>query len=134
VLFAAAVMLLGLSSTADAETQEDLQQARQVELDRACEAVRQVALAPRRQEIYEECIDRFGKEEAVRRNEANGYNGNRIGGTPLFYDLKKKGTLCFYLNLTKQNVPISPYGKTRTIFGCVSVFRVIPWRFIRVGV
>jgi hypothetical protein len=80
-------MLLGLSGAAASETEEDLRQARQAELDRACEAARQIALAPRRQEIYEECINRFGKEEDVCRNEANGYNGNRIGGSPLFYDL-----------------------------------------------
>ena len=85
-LLAAIVMILCLSSAA-AQTDEDLRQARQAELDHACEAARQVALAPRRQEIYEECINRFGKEETVCRNDANGYNGNRIGGTPLFYDL-----------------------------------------------
>lgn len=86
-LLTAAVMLLGLSGAAVSETEEDLRQARQAELDRACEAARQVALAPRRQEIYEECINRFGKEEDVCRSEANSYNGHRIGGSPLFYDL-----------------------------------------------
>ena len=83
----AAVMLLGLSGAAASETEEDLRKARQAELDRACEAARQVALAPRRQEIYEECINRFGKEEDACRREASGYNGNRIGAAPLFYDL-----------------------------------------------
>jgi hypothetical protein len=81
------VLFIGLSSSAASQPDEDLRQAKQAELDRACEAARQVALAPRRQEIYEECINRSDKEEAVCRRDANGYNGNRIGGTPLFYDL-----------------------------------------------
>ena len=34
------------------------------------------------------CNNRFGKEAAVCRNEeANGYTGNRIGASFLFYDL-----------------------------------------------
>ena len=86
-LLVAIVMIPGLGGAVAAQTDEDLRQARQAELDRACEAARQVALAPRRQEIYVECINRFGKEETVCRNDANGYNGNRIGGTPLYYDL-----------------------------------------------
>jgi hypothetical protein len=80
-------MILDLSGAVAAQTNENLRQARRAELDWACEAARQVALAPRRQEIYEECINRFGKEETVCRNDANGYNGNRIGGTPLLYEL-----------------------------------------------
>jgi hypothetical protein len=86
-LLTAAVVLLGLSGAAASETEVNLRQARQAELDRACEAARQVALAPRRQEIYEECINRFDKEADACRSEANAYNGNRIGATPLFYDL-----------------------------------------------
>jgi hypothetical protein len=43
--------------------------------------------APGRQEIYQECINRFGKQEVVCRNDADVYNGNRIGATPFFYDL-----------------------------------------------
>jgi hypothetical protein len=86
-LLVAAMLLLGLSGAAASETEENLRQARQAELDRACEAVRQVALAPRRQDIYEECINRSGKEADACRSEANAYNGNRIGATPLFYDL-----------------------------------------------
>jgi hypothetical protein len=83
----AAVMLFGLNCAAAPQTDEDLRKSRQAELDRACEAARQVALAPRRQEIYEECINRSDKDEDVCRRDANGYNGNRIGGTPLYYDL-----------------------------------------------
>ena len=86
-LLVTTVMLFGLSIAAASQTDEDLRRSRQAELDRACEAARQVALAPRRQEIYEECINRSDKDEGVCRRDANGYNGNRIGGTPLYYDL-----------------------------------------------
>jgi len=86
-LLAAVVIIVGLSSAAASQTDEDLRQVKQAELDRACEAARQVALAPRRQEIYEECINRSDKEEDVCRRDANGYNGSRIGGTPRYYDL-----------------------------------------------
>ncbi len=63
------------------------QQNKQAELDAACEAARQAALAPRKAEIYQECIDKFKKSVEVCEQEANGYNGNRVGKTPLFYDL-----------------------------------------------
>jgi hypothetical protein len=86
-LLVTTVMLFGLSIAAASQTDEDLRRSRLAELDRACEAARQVALAPRRQEIYEECINRSDKDEDVCRRDANGYNGNRIGGTPLYYDL-----------------------------------------------
>ncbi|MGE5815586.1 MAG: hypothetical protein ACM36C_13950 [Acidobacteriota bacterium] len=85
-LLAVVALLPGLTGAAAAETVKE-RQARQAELDQKCEAARQVALAPRRQEIYAECIDRFGKEEDVCRKDANAYNGTRIGASPLFYDL-----------------------------------------------
>ena len=62
-------------------------QGKQAELDAACEAARQVALAPRKADIYQECIDKFKKNPEVCEQEADGYNGNRVGGSPLFYDL-----------------------------------------------
>lgn len=62
-------------------------QGNQAELDAACEAARQAALAPKRAEIYQECIDKFKKDAAVCEEEAAGYNGNRVGRSPLFYDL-----------------------------------------------
>jgi hypothetical protein len=82
----AGMLLLGARAAAS-QSDEELRRARQAELDQACEAARQVALAPRREEIYEECLGRPGRDEPACRNEANGYNGNRIGGAPLFYDL-----------------------------------------------
>ena len=65
----------------------DDRQNKQAELDAACEAVRQTALAPKKTEIYQECIDKFKKSVEVCEQEADGYNGNRAGRTPLFYDL-----------------------------------------------
>jgi len=60
---------------------------RQAELDRRCEAARDEKLAPIREEIYRECrADRKG-DEAYCRRYANGYNGERIGGAPRFYEL-----------------------------------------------
>jgi hypothetical protein len=71
----------GICSTAFAHKDE------QIELDKACEAARQVALEPRKKEIYQECLHKFKKEDDVCKNEAKVYNGNRINGAPLFYEL-----------------------------------------------
>jgi hypothetical protein len=87
VLLAATAMLAGVTAAAASESEEDRRQARQEELDRNCEAARQVALQPRREAIYQECINKFRKEEGVCRNEANSYNGYRVSGAPLYYDL-----------------------------------------------
>ena len=58
----------------------------QVLLDQQCEKDRQKALAPRKKEIYQECLTVFKKSEAVCKDEAFVYNGNRINGAPLFYE------------------------------------------------
>jgi hypothetical protein len=68
------------------ETAEDIQN-KQTELDAACEAARQTALAPRKSEIYQECIEKFKKSVEVCEKEAEGFNGNRVGASPLYYDL-----------------------------------------------
>ena len=68
------------------ETADDILN-KQTELDAACEAARQTALAPRKAEIYKECIDKFRKSAEVCEEEADGYNGNRVGASPLYYDL-----------------------------------------------
>jgi len=60
---------------------------KQAELDIACEKARQVALTPRKKEIYNECLNKFKKSKAICADEANVYNGNRINGAPLFYEL-----------------------------------------------
>lgn len=60
---------------------------RQAELDRRCEAARNEKLAPIRAEIYAECLDDRKGDEAYCRRYADGYNGERIGGSPRFYEL-----------------------------------------------
>lgn len=62
-------------------------QSEQRELDKACEVARDVALKPRRKEIYQECRKKFKKSEPVCLTEAKAYNGNRINGAPMFYEL-----------------------------------------------
>jgi len=58
----------------------------QAELDRKCEDARQIALAPLKHEIFEECLEK-GKEESVCKSESGEYNGARAGRGPMFYDL-----------------------------------------------
>jgi len=60
---------------------------KQAKLDQTCETARHKALKPRRKEIYQECRQKFKKSEKVCKREAQAYNGNRIGGAPLFYEL-----------------------------------------------
>ncbi|KGJ87749.1 hypothetical protein [Colwellia psychrerythraea] len=62
-------------------------QNEQKKLDKACEAARKIALKPRRSEIFQECRQKFKKSESVCHNEAKAYNGNRINGAPMFYEL-----------------------------------------------
>ena len=87
VLLAATALLAGVTAAVAYETAQDRRQARQAELDRECETARQAALQPKREDIYQECINKFKKEEGVCRSEANAYNGYRISGAPLYYDL-----------------------------------------------
>ena len=65
----------------------DDRQKKQAELDAACEAARQAALVPKKEAIYQECIEKFKKSAEVCEEEADGYNGSRVGRAPLFYDL-----------------------------------------------
>ncbi len=55
-------------------------------LDTACENARQKALAPRKEEIYQECLTKFKKDKSVCQRQADAYNGNRINGAPMFYE------------------------------------------------
>jgi len=59
----------------------------QAKLDKACESARQEALAPIKKEIYQECITKFKKDKSVCQRQADAYNGNRINGAPMFYEL-----------------------------------------------
>lgn len=61
--------------------------AQQAELDRLCEEARDRALEPVRAEIYQECMDDQRKDPDYCRRYADGYNGERVGGAPRFYEL-----------------------------------------------
>lgn len=79
-----ATLLILLAATAGADPDDA---ERQAELDRRCEAARDEKLAPIRAEIYAECLDGRKGDEAYCRRYADGYNGERIGGSPRFYEL-----------------------------------------------
>ena len=57
-----------------------------MELDRKCEEVRQIALAPLKEDIFQECLEK-GKDELVCRNEADEYEVARANRGPMFYEL-----------------------------------------------
>ena len=61
--------------------------SKQAKLDKSCEVARQIALKPRKDEIYHECLTKFKKSKSVCQQEAEVYNGNRINGAPMFYEL-----------------------------------------------
>lgn len=71
------------SAVALAHTAKD----KQAKLDEACESARQKALKPRKKEIYQECLTKFKKSKTICQQEAETYNGNRINGAPMFYQL-----------------------------------------------
>jgi len=77
--------LLLIAGAAAAADKDDA--ATQAELDRRCEAARDRALKPVREDIYRECLEKKRGDEAFCRRDADGYNGDRIGGAPRFYDL-----------------------------------------------
>jgi hypothetical protein len=83
VIFIAIILFTVNSSIAQAESSK----TKQAELDKACESARQVALKPRKIEIYSECLTKFKKSKSVCQQEADTYNGNRINGAPMFYEL-----------------------------------------------
>ena len=63
------------------------QDKKQAQLDKACEEARQIALAPLKKEIYQECLQKLGQSKAACQSNADAYNGNRINGAPRFYEL-----------------------------------------------
>ena len=83
-LLAFIALAFSLTSASYAATANE---KKQISLDLACETARQQALKPRQKEIYQECRTKFKKSEKVCKDEAKAYNGNRIGGAPLFYEL-----------------------------------------------
>lgn len=58
----------------------------QAALDRKCEEARQVALAPYKQEVFQECMQKR-EDEAECQQEAQAYDGARAHRGPAFYDL-----------------------------------------------
>jgi len=75
----------------------------QVLLDQACEKDRFKKLAPRRREIYQECITVFKKSEDICKKDAAAYNGRRINGAPLFYELPSCVKAFEYREATKKD-------------------------------
>jgi hypothetical protein len=71
------------------ESEREALEARQAELDQKCEAARGIKLAPVRSQILDECInaDHGTDTEEDCRRKASTYNGNRVHGGPLYYDL-----------------------------------------------
>ncbi len=82
------VVLTGtVSMAADAVDEKQTDAELQAELDRRCEDARELKLAPIREEIFAECLDKKQGDEAFCGRYAAGYNGNRIGASPRFYEL-----------------------------------------------
>ena len=77
------ILLTGAASSAADQSDAD----KQVELDQRCEAARQRKLAPIREDIYRECLEKKQGDAAYCRRSADTYNGNRPGGAPRFYEL-----------------------------------------------
>lgn len=84
-----AIALLGFSTIALADKDRE---AKQAELDAACEAARQSKLEPMRRELVQQCVD---EKQFDSREECETYfsdygarsGGRRHGRAPLFYDL-----------------------------------------------
>lgn len=82
---ALAVSLLVVTAGYCGESEAERNQ-KQMELDNKCEEARQIALAPLKQNIFQECLGKK-KEESECKNEADEYNGSRANRGPMFYDL-----------------------------------------------
>ena len=95
-LLAIPIMFVGAISFAFAlQSDKAIRLEKQAELDRKCEAAREVKLAPMRKQIYAECMQKTGRSTATQddcKREAADYNANRVSAhrvrsTPLYYDL-----------------------------------------------
>ncbi len=83
-----ALTLILLASSARADKSEDERQAKQAELDAACEAAREVKLAQERARHIEECVETelLEDRETCERFYAD-YGESAARRAPLFYDL-----------------------------------------------
>jgi len=68
-------------------TKEKERAKKQAELDGKCEAARQQAMIPKKQEIFQECMSKKRKEESECRKDADSYYGNQGVHKPLYYNL-----------------------------------------------
>ena len=82
------VLIAGLVSvtTVYCGESETERSAKQAQLDSKCEEARQLALAPMKQEVFQECLEK-GRGVPECKNETDRYDGARAGRGPLFYDL-----------------------------------------------
>ena len=84
---ASLLLIIVLMTSYSSVTMAHATSTKQAKLDKACESARQKALEPRKKEIYQECLTKFKKDKSVCQQEADTYNGNRINGAPMFYEL-----------------------------------------------
>lgn len=84
-----AALLACMNQALAFETEQDKIDRKQLELDQRCEAAREIELKPIRAQAFAECMSskRATDTEADCKRKTSGYNGNRQGGTPRFYDL-----------------------------------------------
>lgn len=98
-----AVLLLTCLTTPALAARDSDREARQAELDAACEAAREKKLAPLRKQFIEECVEK--KEQPSRQACETFYadygaqSGNRA---PLFYDLPECVEAFEYQNSQRQ--------------------------------
>jgi hypothetical protein len=71
------------------ETEKERIGRKQAELDQACESAREVRLQPLRAQAFNECMTakRSTNTAADCTRKSEDVNGNRLGGSPRFYDL-----------------------------------------------
>ena len=82
------ILLIMALTTAVAEAKEENREARQLELDQACEQAREEKLRPERQKFIEECVEKkqLPDRESCERFYAD--HGNKTGNrAALYYDL-----------------------------------------------
>ena len=73
--FIVLTLLVSIPLISNGWESEDERRKKQAELDYACEESRQTALAPRKFEIYKECINKFKKDKEYCLTQGDNYNG-----------------------------------------------------------
>lgn len=85
--FTLLTLLVSISTICNGLESDDERKHKQAELDYACEEARQIALGPKKLAVYKECINKLKKDEEYCLKQGDDYNGARVNGSPLFYDL-----------------------------------------------